>query len=231
MVTASTDGTARVWDSETGELRVVLGGHTGPVTHAAFAPDGKRVVTSSVDGTARVWDAATGEVLRVISGHDVTVVSAAFDAAGTRIVTTSVDKTMRVWNADSGALLGTFRTEPEEAVGSASFSPDGRYLVVAGSDGAVRILDVASGDTLAVLRRHGGAIKWSGYDAGGRQIVTASEDGTAAVWKVPPDLASRIEYACGLLAPLSEEEEDRFGAACGTTEDGRALRRASALRG
>src|SRR5205823_1588429 len=35
--------------------------HDGPVTHAEFSPDGRRVVTASRDRTARVWDANTGQ--------------------------------------------------------------------------------------------------------------------------------------------------------------------------
>src|SRR5207249_7550320 len=34
--------------------------HEQEVEHAAFSPDGRRVVTASKDHTARVWDAATG---------------------------------------------------------------------------------------------------------------------------------------------------------------------------
>ena len=34
--------------------------HEGPVTSAAFSPDGTRIVTASDDSTARLWDAATG---------------------------------------------------------------------------------------------------------------------------------------------------------------------------
>jgi WD40 repeat protein len=55
-VTASDDGTARIWDlSGARPSAVVLEGHDGPLLSAAFNSDGKRVVTASDDGTARVW--------------------------------------------------------------------------------------------------------------------------------------------------------------------------------
>lgn len=57
VVTASDDGTARVWDlSGPRPTATVLEGHTGPVVSAAFSPDGRRVVTASADHTARVWE-------------------------------------------------------------------------------------------------------------------------------------------------------------------------------
>ncbi len=33
----------------------MLEGHQGPVQHAAFSPDGRRLVTTSWDNTARLW--------------------------------------------------------------------------------------------------------------------------------------------------------------------------------
>ena len=35
--------------------------HAAPVSHAAFSPDGTRVVTASRDGTARIWDVRIDE--------------------------------------------------------------------------------------------------------------------------------------------------------------------------
>jgi WD40 repeat protein len=56
IVTASSDGTARVWDAKSGAEVLTLKGHTSLVTAASFSPDGTRIVTGSHDGTANVWD-------------------------------------------------------------------------------------------------------------------------------------------------------------------------------
>ncbi len=57
VVTASSDGTARLWDAATGAPLGPPLRHEGPVRAAAFSSDGARVVTASSDGTARLWDA------------------------------------------------------------------------------------------------------------------------------------------------------------------------------
>ena len=63
IVTASADGTARLWDAATGgELRQ-LQGHTDWVLSAAFSPDGKTIVSASADETARLWVADISDLL------------------------------------------------------------------------------------------------------------------------------------------------------------------------
>ncbi len=65
---------------------VVLTGHTGITTAAAFSPNGKVIVTGSQDGTARVWDAWSGATLAVLPGRMGQVRSAAFAPDGKSIV-------------------------------------------------------------------------------------------------------------------------------------------------
>ena len=52
LLTASDDGTARLW-SINGELLATFGGHAGPVRSAIFTPDEHSVLTAGEDGTAR----------------------------------------------------------------------------------------------------------------------------------------------------------------------------------
>ncbi len=101
IVTASGDGTARLWSAD-GTLVATLAGHTYAVTSAVFSPDGSRIVTASGDRTARLW-AEDGNLLATLEGHTGWVASASFNplppgADGTaHILTASFDGTARIW--------------------------------------------------------------------------------------------------------------------------------------
>ena len=56
IVTASLDGTARIWDATTGKPLCTPLDHRGYVVSAVFSLDGSHVVTASYDDTARIWD-------------------------------------------------------------------------------------------------------------------------------------------------------------------------------
>ena len=67
LVTASFDGTSKIWDAGTGKELRTLSGHSGLVFSAAFSPDGQRIVTASYDEPARVWPGAIPELQRLLS--------------------------------------------------------------------------------------------------------------------------------------------------------------------
>ena len=101
FLTASTDGTVRVW-SLSGERRAELAGHDAGVWEARFSPDGSRIVTAS-SNVARVWS-ARGELEFVLRGHDGPIWSACFTPDGERVLTGSWDRTARIWPARTRAL-------------------------------------------------------------------------------------------------------------------------------
>ena len=105
IVTASADGTARLWDARTGEPIGRTLHHDGPVLAATFDANGERVITASEDKTARIWNARTGEPVGQPLQHNGSVTSAAFSPDGTRIVTASADGTARLWDARTGAAI------------------------------------------------------------------------------------------------------------------------------
>ena len=94
VVTASDDGTARVWQAESGEAIAVLAGPESFVTSAAFSPDGQRVVTASDDGTARVWD-LQGRQLAIYEGSP-----AALSPNGRQLATV-IDGRVQIYDIDT----------------------------------------------------------------------------------------------------------------------------------
>jgi WD40 repeat protein len=128
LLTASIDGTARLWDFYRGAF---LRGHTNAVTQTAWSPDGRWLATTSEDGSAIIWDPATRKMVSPLKGHTNTVTHAVFHPDGKTIATGGADGTVRVWNPESGELLFTLQTESDGVVNELAYSPDGKWLAFA----------------------------------------------------------------------------------------------------
>jgi WD40 repeat protein/serine/threonine protein kinase len=181
IVSASKDGTARIWDAETGiPIRALSVPGTRP-RFAAYSPDGKRIITVLRDNTAHIWDAVTGAQQLVLTGHGAAVQSASFSHDGTRVVTASQDQTARIWDALSGSQLAVL-ADHAGIVQFAEFSPDDMHVVTASFDGTARVWDARKRGTPVVLAGHRGNVYSAAYSPDGGRIVTASQDKTARVW-------------------------------------------------
>lgn len=193
IVTASDDGTMRIWNATDGAQLLVLSGHDGAVRTASFSEDGNRIVSGSYDNSVRIWDAHTGRQLAVLRGHVGGVAVAAFSPDGRRIVSASADS-VRLWDAETGALLARLAGDNST---SARFSADGRQILSAGT-GGVGVWDARTFRQTAWLRPQVAAQAFEGdgatplpeliddasFSPDGRYVVAAAFDGIAHVWEV-----------------------------------------------
>jgi len=88
-LTGSTDNSAQLWDTVSGQTIHIFSGHTDRVYSVAFSSDGRFILTGSYDKTARLWDIASGQTVRTFSGHTAAVRSVAFSSDGRYILTGS----------------------------------------------------------------------------------------------------------------------------------------------
>src|SRR5271157_1924521 len=182
VVTASEDGTARVWEVASGKAVGQPLRHNGVIKSVAFSPDGKRVVTASADGTARVWEAATGKAVGEPLRQDGAVSSASFSPDGQWVVTASDDGTARVWEVETGKAVGQ-PLRHDGLVFSASISPDGKWVITTSSDQTARLWEAATGKPKGQPLQHEKDVWHAGFSPDGKRVVTASGDGTARVWE------------------------------------------------
>ncbi|HYT43166.1 MAG TPA: TIR domain-containing protein, partial [Methylomirabilota bacterium] len=123
VVSASSDGTIKVWELSTGRLVRTLKGYTDAVRSLAISPDGQAVVSASSDGTIKVWELSTGELLHTLKGHTGAVRSLAISPDGQTVVTASSDDTMMIWELPTGHPLSLRENTSE--IYAVAISPDG----------------------------------------------------------------------------------------------------------
>jgi WD40 repeat protein len=130
LVTASHDGTVKVWDTETAEQRLTIAGHRGPVTAAALSTDGMGLVTGDYSGQVRLWDVKTGQERMAFAGHSSQVHDVAISPNG-RCVAASSSTTLLMWDAASGKQRTQIKGPPG-AFWTLAFRPDGKMLIAGG---------------------------------------------------------------------------------------------------
>jgi WD40 repeat protein len=67
LVTASADGTVRVWNLDNGSNVRTLSGHTDQVFAVAISPDGASIASGSWNGEVKVWKTADGAVIKAFN--------------------------------------------------------------------------------------------------------------------------------------------------------------------
>lgn len=152
IVSASVDGTLKVWETKTGSERLTLNGHTDAVNACVFSPDGSFIVSASNDRTLKVWDAKSGAELRTLAGHEEGVRKCAVSPDGSFIVSASGDETLKIWDARSGGQRFTLVGHAGSVSGCA-ISSDGSFILSA-SEKELKVWDAKSGRELRSIE-HG----------------------------------------------------------------------------
>lgn len=225
IVTSGDDGTARLWDTLTGEGRVLLQIDGASITAVSVSRHGDRAaVVVGRDGTRHALHlvhTARGRA-PVTLVQDVQVLTQPhFSPDGARLLAVTERWTVRIWSTDAPAepVVCTGHTE---RLFAAAFSPDGRQVLTASGDRTARLWDARTGAEIRRFTGHADELWMAAFSPDGRRVVTASDDRTARIF----DTRSGEEIAVmrGHSAPVRAAAFSADGATVLTVSSDRTAR-------
>jgi WD40 repeat protein len=156
LVTASRDGTVRVWNSRTGDEAMPPFPHREATLAAAFTAKEDRVMSASRNALLWSWDLASRRAPPPVALHGAGLIGGAcFGRDGTRVATTDY-VTVTVSDTRTGLPLTSLPREVRPT--KLRLSDDGTRLLTVGADVSVWDLPMVTKSDAVVLSRWGEAV-------------------------------------------------------------------------
>jgi WD40 repeat protein len=176
QITTASSEVARAWSVRPVHDVMVLRSDD-PSGSAVFDHGGDRVLVTSF-AAARIWSVETGRQVIHLPGHF--LAGGAFSPDDRRLVTAGFG-IAEIWSVDTGQRIRVLKGH-SGAVRQAVYSPDGRKVATASTDGTARLWDAETGEELKTFSGHADDLTRVAFDPQGLRVLTASRDRTARLW-------------------------------------------------
>ena len=213
LLTGGDDGTTVAWSLSSGQ-RLYSVKQGGVVNRIDVREDDQLFITASGDGTAQRWRVADGSRVGVPIKHAGPVIAVRFRPGGGRILTAARDATVRLTDPEDETLPPRVLQHPV-AVEAADYSPDGKTIVSAAGTSAY-LWRYSDGAPIGAPLTDSGGIRGVRFSPDGKEVVTASWDGSAGVW------SATTGQRMAILGPFGSPMNDAV-----FSQDGRYLATAS----
>jgi guanine nucleotide-binding protein subunit beta-2-like 1 protein len=145
-LSASWDGTMRLWELSSGRCNTKFRGHEGDVVSVTFNPSNTKIVSGSRDKSIRLWN-VLGECHATLErgAHTDWVTCVRFspdtEGEGEMLVSCGWDKVVKVWNMTTLSLVANLEGHTG-MLNAATVSPDGSLCASGGKDGDAILWDL-----------------------------------------------------------------------------------------
>uniref|UniRef100_A0A8B9TB82 Jouberin n=1 Tax=Anas platyrhynchos TaxID=8839 RepID=A0A8B9TB82_ANAPL len=223
LLTASSDGTVRMWKIETQAASAVrVFPHPSFVYTAKYHPVAESlVVTGCYDSVIRIWNANVkeihGQLLQELDGHKSFINTLCFDAEGLHMFSGDSSGLIIVWDTSvkgsSQHLFQNWRINKEikendirgTPINHLEVHPNGRRLLIHAKDSTLRVMDLR----ILATKKYIGATNYrekihSTLTPCGTFLFSGSEDGKAYVWNPETGDQVAIYSELSFTSPLRD---------------------------
>jgi len=215
VLTASMDGTVRIWTGENASAELSLPSAeiprlgsaaslqnlseallqrafvAPPAVHVArFSPDGRVVAAGRNDGSVLIWPADAIASPLALNAHAAAVRIIAFNVRSDRLLTAGDDGLVKIWSLGSKPQLLT-QFSHAQAVTAVGFDPTGIRVLTASGDGTIRV-SYTNGKPPLDLTGHRQPIMGAQFSPDGQRVLAVSLDGSVWVWNVDAEQARSV---------------------------------------
>lgn len=181
IATASSDGTANIWSTDSGERIGTPLVHTSRVMQVVFSRDGRFLASQEYSGFTRLWDLASGPPAAFSLEHRAAPFEPiVFAPDGNHVVVPGFHSIMV---GQLGAPTAPpIALEGSGAVHGLAFSPDGNRLVSGGRDGRALSWAFPTTNIIEPPLTHASVIRAAFFLPGTPHLVTIAEDRRIRLW-------------------------------------------------
>ena len=182
LVLGGTDSTVKVWDMVERTSIVTLQSSAGDVLALDISPDGMMVSMGGTNATIEIWDWRERALLSIFPANVARIDRIVFSPDSTRMAAATPEALLMF---DLATFEATYALELGEG-GTRdvlAFSPDGRYLITAGTTLDMLVWDVTDGARLASLPDLSGDVS-AAFSPDGSLLLTVKRGGAVALWNM-----------------------------------------------
>lgn len=182
IISGSTDGIIRVWDSKNGRCLQILNRHRGAIHSLSLSKKDDIFASASSDGLVRVWRLENGKCISKLN-HKNPVNAVAITPDGKKLVSGGLAASLYIWLVSKEVLLEALpgHTGP---INSIAISNDGRLILSGSDDRTVRVWDMKLSKCTAILSGHKGPITSVVSSSDGLHALSGSADKTIRIWNL-----------------------------------------------
>lgn len=212
------DSTLEVWDVATGRVAASRTFPRNAITSLAWSPDGQTLASCFADGGIRLWNPLTQKALGTVRAHHRHVSTLEWGANGDTILSSGDDATL-LWNIHTTRIAHRFEAASGEGRLAASLCPDGEHIALGAPGEALRVVNLTTGKTEAVLEARLPFMPVLRWSPSGEHLLYTSEENVLRAWTMR---AQRKSAFFSTAQPVSSVAwaPDEKGFAAVTSGDG-----------